>query len=77
MSDKPVALLDLDQVFSNMAVMLNLTPSHSLGDLADSDPADLDDSVFARVAFRMNLELISPSEAKASWMIIISSRPSC
>lgn len=48
-SDRPVALLDLDQVFSNMAVMLNLTPSHSLGDLADSNPADLDDAIFARV----------------------------
>lgn len=36
-----VLLLDMDQVFNNTAVMLNLRPHHALGDLTQMNPEEL------------------------------------
>ncbi len=45
----PVVLFDLDQVFSNTAVMLNLTPNYSVGDLADTSTADIDENLLKQI----------------------------
>ncbi len=44
-----VALFDLDQVFSNTAVMLNLMPNYSVGDLADTTLADIDENLLKQI----------------------------
>jgi pilus assembly protein CpaE len=44
-----VALLDLDQVFNNTAVMLNLRPSHALCDLAQTPANEVDDALLRKI----------------------------
>ncbi len=44
-----VVLFDLDQVFSNTAVMLNLNPSYAVGDLSDTNPDELDIQLMKRI----------------------------
>lgn len=61
---KSVALIDMDQVFCNSAVMLNLKPSYSLGDLADSAAADIDESLIRKIslAHESGLQLVAGSK---------------
>ena len=49
LSQKPVLLLDMDQVFNNTAVMLNLKPSHALGDLTRNAVSDIDASILRKI----------------------------
>lgn len=44
-----VVFMDLDQVFCNSAIMLNHKPSYSLGDIAENDPQDVDESLLAKI----------------------------
>ncbi|WP_303673305.1 AAA family ATPase [Vampirovibrio chlorellavorus] len=44
-----VAFVDLDQVFCNSAIMLNHKPSYSLGDIAENDPKDVDESLLNKI----------------------------
>ncbi|MDX2083815.1 MAG: AAA family ATPase [Candidatus Melainabacteria bacterium] len=46
---KPVVLFDLDQVFNNTAVMLNLKPHYAIGDLARNEVNDIDAQVLAKL----------------------------
>ena len=46
---EPVMLFDLDQVFSNISVMLNFKPSYSLRDLADNNVDDIDDNLLKSI----------------------------
>jgi len=48
-TQKTVAVLDLDQVFTNSSLMLNLQPNYSLGDLTTTNPADIDGNLLNRV----------------------------
>lgn len=48
-AQKTVAILDLDQVFTNASLMLNLQPSYSLADLTSTNPADVDGDLLSRV----------------------------
>ncbi|WP_373532088.1 AAA family ATPase [Vampirovibrio sp.] len=47
-----VVFVDLDQVFCNSAIMLNHKPSYSLGDIADSDPKDVDESLLNKIIIK-------------------------
>lgn len=44
-----VVFVDLDQVFCNSAIMLNHKPSYSLGDIAENDPKDVDESLLGKI----------------------------
>lgn len=44
-----VLLFDLDQVFSNISVMLNFKPSYALRDLADNRVDDIDDNLIKSI----------------------------
>jgi pilus assembly protein CpaE len=43
---EPVLLLDMDQIYSNIAMLLNLKPDHCLRELAWTNPDEVDDEVF-------------------------------
>jgi pilus assembly protein CpaE len=45
----PVCLLDMDQVFSNTSVMLNLNPAHCLADLTQTPIPEVDDALFNKI----------------------------
>lgn len=47
-----VAFLDLDQVFCNTAIMLNHKPSYSIGDIADTNPAEIDDALMNKIIIK-------------------------
>lgn len=49
---KSVAFLDLDQVFCNTAIMLNHKPSYSMGDIAENNPADIDEALLSKIIIR-------------------------
>ena len=49
LTKEPVLLFDMDQVFNNTAVMLNLKPNHSLGDLTRSAISDIEDSILKKI----------------------------
>lgn len=46
---KPVALFDMDQVFGNIAVMLNFKPSYAISDLASENTKDIDDDLLRKI----------------------------
>jgi pilus assembly protein CpaE len=47
LTEGAVVLFDMDQVFNNTAVMLNLRPNYSLGDIADA--AGIDDGLLRKI----------------------------
>jgi pilus assembly protein CpaE len=47
-----VVFMDLDQVFCNSSIMLNHKPSYSLGDIADTNPKELDDALLNKIVIR-------------------------
>jgi pilus assembly protein CpaE len=47
-----VVFMDLDQVFCNSAIMLNHKPSYSLGDIAENDPKDVDESLLNKIIIK-------------------------
>jgi pilus assembly protein CpaE len=47
-----VVFVDLDQVFCNSAIMLNHKPSYSLGDIAENDPKDIDESLLNKIIIK-------------------------
>lgn len=46
---KPVVLFDLDQVFSNTAVMLNFKAPYALSDLVKDNPSEIDNAVLDKI----------------------------
>jgi len=50
--NQSVAFVDLDQVFCNSAIMLNHKPSYSLGDIADNQSRDIDESLLAKIVIK-------------------------
>jgi pilus assembly protein CpaE len=65
LTKQPVLLLDLDQVFNNTSVMLNLKPSHSLGDLAGYAPHKIEEETLDKicVAHECGLKLLAASKS--------------
>lgn len=49
MTKKPVVLLDMDQLFSNTAVMLNFKANYALSDLVSEKTAEIDDDLLAKI----------------------------
>ena len=49
LKNQPVVVFDLDQVFCNSGVMLKLRPDFSVGDLAQTDPGDVDEELIKRI----------------------------
>lgn len=49
MKNQSVVFMDLDQVFCNSAIMLNHKPSYSLGDIAETNPDDVDASLLNKI----------------------------
>jgi pilus assembly protein CpaE len=45
----PVCLLDMDQVFSNTSIMLNLNPAHCLADLTQTPIPEVDEALFTKI----------------------------
>jgi pilus assembly protein CpaE len=62
---EPVALFDLDQVFSNTAVMLNLRPNYALGDIAQTPSTEVDDALLRKITLKheSGLELMVGSKS--------------
>ena len=60
-----VALFDMDQVFNNTAVMLNLKPTHALSSLMRTSVASIEDSVLKKllVEHESGLELLVASKS--------------
>jgi pilus assembly protein CpaE len=52
LKNQSVVFVDLDQVFCNSSIMLNHKPSYSLGDIADTNPQELDDSLLNKIVIR-------------------------
>ena len=49
LTKQAILLLDMDQVFNNTALMLNLKPSHALGDLVSRPIEDLTDETLQKI----------------------------
>lgn len=45
----PVMLVDMDLFFNNTAVLLSTKPSYALGDLAQSNPSDVDEALIRKI----------------------------
>jgi len=50
--NQSVVFMDLDQVFCNTSIMLNHKPSYSLGDIAENDPADVDEALLNKIVIK-------------------------
>jgi pilus assembly protein CpaE len=52
LKNQSVVFVDLDQVFCNSSIMLNHKPSYSLGDIADTNPKEIDDALLNKIVIR-------------------------
>lgn len=48
---EPVVLFDMDQVFGNIAVMLNFKAGHAISDLVNENPTEIDDDLLGKIIF--------------------------
>ncbi len=52
LKNQSVVFLDLDQVFCNTTIMLNHKPSYSIGDIAENDPSDIDETLLNKIIIK-------------------------
>ncbi|HEY9685744.1 MAG TPA: P-loop NTPase [Coleofasciculaceae cyanobacterium] len=50
--NQSVVFVDLDQIFCNTAIMLNHKPSYSLGDIANTNPGEIDEGLLNKIVIK-------------------------